>query len=100
MPRAYDPRVPHPPPALAWVGGSLAAVLVVGLLGPSAAVPPLGRNGNAGTVVVTALLAVAVVAGIAAVLLGLRAGRAPPRRTVAGRGSGHGTGCRLAGGQR
>ncbi len=77
LPRAYDPRVPHPPPALAWAGGSLAAVLVVGLLGPSAAVPPLGRNGNAGTVVVTALLAAAVVAGIAAVLLGLRAGRAP-----------------------
>jgi len=77
LPRAYDPRVPHPPTALAWAGGSLAAVLVVGMLGPSAAVPPLGRNGNAGAVVVTALLAAAVVAGIAAVLLGLRAGRTP-----------------------
>ncbi|GAC1345212.1 MAG: hypothetical protein NVSMB29_19390 [Candidatus Dormibacteria bacterium] len=61
------------------LSSSVGLIAAVGLLGPSAAVPPLGRSGSADPVLVTALLWLAIATGAAALLTGLRSRNTPDR---------------------
>jgi hypothetical protein len=93
-------RAPHQPGAArGWVGPTLLAVAfvaiaMVAVLGPSAAEAPLGSNDNGATPpwhlgatppawLVTALLAIAIIAGLAVLALGLTGRWRPdPRRLL------------------